>query len=88
MIRIVRSSIRDVVQHLFSIQTVPLSNREETLRTECPLRVDVETLALSSFHINGELHDESQWEGREGRGGEDVLDRSLRVDGRFVIYPS
>ena len=55
MIGIVRSSIGDIVQNFFSVQTVSLCNSEKTNRTESPLRVDVQALSLATTHVHRQL---------------------------------
>jgi hypothetical protein len=55
MVRIVCSSIRHVIQHLFAIQPQPLRNSQQSYRTEGPFRVDVQTLAFATAHINRQL---------------------------------
>jgi len=55
MIGIVRSSIGDIVQNFFPVQTVSLRNSEKTNRTESPLRVDVQALSLPTTHVYRQL---------------------------------
>ena len=55
MIRVVCSSIGNIIQHFFSIQAVPLCNREKTNRPESSLCVDVQTLAFSPTHVHWQL---------------------------------
>lgn len=55
MIRIVCSSVSDVVENLFSLQAIPFCDGESTNRTEGALRVNEQTLALTTTHIYWEL---------------------------------
>lgn len=55
MIRVIRSGIGNVIQHFLSIQAVSFRNGEKTNRPKSSLRVDVQALALSTTHINGQL---------------------------------
>ena len=55
MIGVVRTSISNVVEDLFSVHSVSFSDREQSNRSESSFGVDVETLSFSSFHLDGEL---------------------------------
>jgi hypothetical protein len=55
MVRIICSSIGDIVQHFFSVQTVSLRNSEKTNRTEGPLGVNIQALSLPTTHVHRQL---------------------------------
>jgi len=55
VIRIVCSSIGNVIQHFFSVQAVSLRNSEKTNRTESALRVNVQALSFSAAHVHRQL---------------------------------
>jgi hypothetical protein len=46
MVGVVRTSIRYVVQYMFTTQAILLCNGEQPLRAECALRIDVKSLTL------------------------------------------
>jgi hypothetical protein len=55
MVGIVSSGIRDVVEHFFSVEPVPLRDGEQTNGAEGAFGIDVETLALSTAHADRQL---------------------------------
>jgi hypothetical protein len=55
MVGIVSSSISDIVEDFLSNESVSLGNRQESNWPEGSLGIDVETLALTSTHIKGQL---------------------------------
>jgi len=55
VIRIVRSSIGNVIQHFFSVQAISLCNSEKTNGTESTLRVDVQALSFPATHVYRQL---------------------------------
>lgn len=64
MVGVVGPSVGDVVEDVLSVHAVTLGDGEETDGTESALGVDVEALALSSLHVDGELWMKSTYEQR------------------------
>ena len=52
MVGVVRSSVSDVVEHFFTVHSVAFCDGEESNRSESSFRVDVQTLAFPSFHLD------------------------------------
>ena len=52
MIRVICSSIGNIIQHFFSIQAVSFRNSEKTNWTESALRVDIQALSLPTTHVH------------------------------------
>lgn len=57
VIRVVRSSVCDVVQHVLAVHPVALGDREQPDGTKGSFGVDVEAFAFSAFHVDWELRD-------------------------------
>lgn len=55
MVCIVRPRVSNIVQYLLAIQPQPLSDRQQSHRSESTLSVNVKTLPLPSAHINRKL---------------------------------
>jgi hypothetical protein len=60
MIRVIGSSIGNIVQHLFSVQSIALGDCQETNGTEGTFGIDVEALAFATAHAYGKLAGYSQ----------------------------
>lgn len=55
MIRIVGARICHIIQDLFTRKTVSISDRQQTHRPKSSLGVYVQTLALATAHVKGQL---------------------------------
>ena len=55
MVGIIGARVRDVVEHFFAREPVPVRDGEEPYGAESPFRVDVETFPLAAAHVEGEL---------------------------------
>ena len=55
MVRVVRPRVCNVVQHFLAVQTQALCDGQQPNRTEGPLRVDIQALALATTHVHGQL---------------------------------
>ena len=55
MVRIICSCIRYVIQHLFSIETQSLCDRQQTHWTEGAFGINVKTFPISSAHVHWKL---------------------------------
>lgn len=55
MIGVVGPRVRNVVQHLFAVESVTFSDGEQTDWSEGTFRVDVQALSFASVHLDGEL---------------------------------
>ncbi len=55
MIGVVGSGVCDIVEHLFSIETVSFGDGQQTHRSESTFGIDVKTFALTSSHVDGQL---------------------------------
>jgi hypothetical protein len=55
MIRIIRPRICDIIQYLFSVQSIALRNGQETHGTESAFSINVQTLAFPATHAYGKL---------------------------------
>ena len=52
MIGIIRSCVCNIIQHFFSVQTVPLGNGEQAYWTESSFGVDVQAFAFAATHVD------------------------------------
>ena len=55
MIRVICSSIGDIIQYFFSVETVSFRNSEEADGAESTLRVNVQAFSLPAAHVYRQL---------------------------------
>jgi hypothetical protein len=55
MIRVVRSSVGYIIQHLLAVQPEPLSDGQHSYRSKGSFGVDVEALSFATSHRDREL---------------------------------
>lgn len=55
MIRVVRSRVRHIIQHLLTIQPEPIRHRQQPNGSKRPLCINKQTLPLSATHIKRQL---------------------------------
>mmetsp|Transcript_9833 Transcript_9833/g.17543 ORF Transcript_9833/g.17543 Transcript_9833/m.17543 type:complete len:264 (+) Transcript_9833:537-1328(+) len=60
MLSVVGTGVRDVLQHILAVETIPLCNRHEALGPKRTLSIDVERLALSTTTVNRQLARDAQ----------------------------